>query len=75
MLCDGRQGACTPRWNWFLVFCLPLALVVFAKGAVLDKRVSGRSQRQELSMQERLEAEQRLSDLGYWTGSSSALHL
>ena len=68
MLCDGRQGARTPRWNWFLVLCLPLALVVFAKGAVPDKRVSGRSQRQELSMEERLEAEQRLSDLGYWTG-------
>ena len=68
MLCDGRQGAGTPRWNWFLVLCLPLALVVFAKGAVPDKRVSGPSQRQELSMEERLEAEQRLSDLAYWTG-------
>jgi hypothetical protein len=68
MLYDGRQGARTLRWNWFLVLCLPLALVVFAKGAVPDKRVSGRSQRQELSMEERLEAEQRLSDLGHWTG-------
>lgn len=68
MRCDGRQGARNRRWNWFLVFCLPLALVVFAKGAVPDKRVSGRSQRQELSMEERLEAEQRLSHLAYWTG-------
>ncbi|MDQ5845114.1 MAG: L,D-transpeptidase family protein [Acidobacteriota bacterium] len=33
-----------------------------------DKRVPKRPQRQELSLEERLEAEQRLSDLGYWTG-------
>lgn len=69
MLCDGRQGARSRRWNWVLVFCLPLALVVFADGAVLDKRVSDRSQRQALSIEERLEAEQRLADLGYWTGT------
>lgn len=68
MLYNGRQSARTRRCNWFLLLCLPLALVVFAKGAVLDKRVSGRSQSQGLSIEERLEAEQRLSDLAYWTG-------
>jgi hypothetical protein len=56
------------RWNWFLLFCLPLALVVIANGTVLDKRVARRRQRQEASVEKRLEAEQRLSDLGYWTG-------
>jgi len=49
-----------------LVISLPL--VVIANGTILDKRVPKRSQRQELSFEERLEAEQRLSSLGYWTG-------
>lgn len=68
MLYDEGQAVRTRRWHWFFMLFLPLALVVIANGAVLDKRVSGRSQRQELSIGERLEAEQRLSDLGYWTG-------
>lgn len=67
MLSNGRQGVRSRRSHW-LVLCLPLLLAEFANGAVLDKRVSGRIQRQELSLEERLEAEQRLSDLGYWTG-------
>jgi hypothetical protein len=55
------------RWNWSLLLFFLLALVVVANGTVVDKRAN-RSQRQELSFEERLEAEQRLSDLGYWTG-------
>ena len=63
-----RQGTRIHRWNWFLLLVISLPLVVIANGTILDKRVPKRSQRQELSFEERLEAEQRLSSLGYWTG-------
>jgi N-acetylmuramoyl-L-alanine amidase len=49
------------------LLCILLALVVSANATTLDKR-STRGQRQELSLEERLEAEQSLSSLGYWTG-------
>ena len=68
MLYNERQDVRRRRWNWLFLLCLSLALVVIANGTVLDKRVSKRSQRQEVPFEERLEAEQRLSDLGYWTG-------
>ena len=68
MLYNERLDVRRHRWNWFLLPCLSLALVLIANGTVLDKRVSKRSQRQEVPFEERLEAEQRLSDLGYWTG-------
>lgn len=64
----GRQDVRTRRWNWFLLLCFSLALVVIANGALPDRRVSKRGQRQGLSVEERLEAEQRLSQMGYWTG-------
>ena len=68
MLFNERLDVRRRRWNWFLLPCLSLALVLIANGTVLDKRVSKRGQRQEVPFDERLEAEQRLSALGYWTG-------
>jgi hypothetical protein len=68
MLYNEKQDIRVHRWNWLLLFCLPLALVVFANGAALDNRISKRGSRQALPFAERLEAEQRLLDLGYWTG-------
>jgi peptidoglycan hydrolase-like protein with peptidoglycan-binding domain len=44
------------------------ALTASANATVPDKRISRRAQRQELSLEDRLEGEQRLSNLGYWTG-------
>jgi len=56
------------RWRrQFFLLCILLALVVSANATTLDKR-SKRGQLQELSLEERLYAEQRLSSLGYWTG-------
>ena len=69
MLCTEKQAVRARRWNLFLLLCLSLALVVIANGTALDKRVSKRGQRQELPFEERIEAERRLSDLGYWTGA------
>ena len=68
MLYNEKQDVRVRRWNWLLLFCLPLALVVSANGTALDKRIPKRGSRQELPFEKRLEAEQRLSDLGYWTG-------
>lgn len=68
MLYNEKQDIRVHRWNWLLLFCLPLVLVVFANGAALDNRISKRGSRQALPFEERLEAEQRLLDLGYWTG-------
>jgi hypothetical protein len=56
------------RPNWLVLFCISLAFVVIANGTASSKGVSKRSAKQEISFAERLEAEQRLSDLGYWTG-------
>jgi hypothetical protein len=54
--------------NWFVLLGISLALVVIANGTASSKGVSKRSSKQEISFAERLEAEQRLADLGYWTG-------
>ena len=61
-----KQGVRARGCNWFLLFCIPLTLLVV--GTAQAKNVSKRSSHQEISFAERLEAEQRLSDLGYWTG-------
>jgi hypothetical protein len=51
-----------------------LALLLVANASALDKRVSkGSRQSQGLSLEERLELEQQLSDLGYWTGPIDGL--
>jgi hypothetical protein len=67
VLCH-EQDVRSRRWSALFLLCLSLALVVIANGTALDKRVSKRGQRRDLPLEERLEAEQRLSDLGYWTG-------
>jgi len=69
MLYNEKQDIRARRWNWLLLLCIPLALVVIANGTARDKSVSKRGSHQEIPFEERLEAEQRLSDLGYWTGS------
>jgi hypothetical protein len=56
---DVRKRRCSQLFIW----CLLLAFTVSASATMPDKRVQQRAQRQEL-----FEAEQRLSDLGYWTG-------
>ena len=68
MLSNRNDNTLSRGWSWLLLLSIPLALVVSANGSLLDKRTSQRSQRQWLSLEERLEAEQRLSSLGYWTG-------
>ena len=54
------------RWrSQLFLLCILLAFVASANATTPDKR-SKRGQRQELSLEERLYAEQRLSSLGYW---------
>ena len=68
MFYNEKQDVRARRWNWPFLLCIPLALVVIANGTTRDKSVSKRGSHQEIPFEERLEAEQRLSDLGYWTG-------
>lgn len=56
------------RWKQFVAFFLLLVTAAGANATMLDKRISKRTQRQELSLEERFEAEQLLTNLGYWTG-------
>jgi len=56
------------RCSQLFIGCVLLAFTVSASATVPDKRLTKRTQRQVLSLQDRFEAEQRLSDLGYWTG-------
>ncbi|HYJ88403.1 MAG TPA: L,D-transpeptidase family protein, partial [Pyrinomonadaceae bacterium] len=56
------------RCSQLFIWCVLLAFTVSANATMPDKRVPKRAQRQELSLQERQEAEQLLSNLGYWTG-------
>jgi hypothetical protein len=51
-----------------LMFCLLVALPGNANAVIPDERIPKRAQRQELSLEERMETEQLLSNLGYWTG-------
>jgi hypothetical protein len=62
---DVRKRRCSQLFIW----CVLLAFTVSASATMPDKRVTKRALRQELSLEDRFEAEQRLSDLGYWTGS------
>jgi hypothetical protein len=39
MLYNEKQDVRVRRWNWLLLFCLSLALVVSANGTALDKRI------------------------------------
>jgi len=58
------------RWrNWLFRLSIALAFVVIVNGTDWGRWVSMRSSKQQISFAERLEAEQRLVDLGYWTGS------
>ena len=61
---DGR----TRRWKSFFMFWVILFVTASATASVSDKRVPRPAQRRELSVAERLETEQLLSSLGYWTG-------
>ena len=59
-----RKRRCSQLFIW----CVVLFFTANANATLPDKRISRRAQRQELSLENRLEGEQRLSDLGYWTG-------
>jgi|SRR5687767_749575 len=56
------------RWKQFVAFFLLLVTAASANATMPDKRISKRTQRQELPLEERFEAEQLLTNLGYWTG-------
>lgn len=63
-----KRDAQARRPHWLVLFGISLALVVIVNGTASSKGVSKRSSKQEISFAERLEAEQYLADLGYWTG-------
>lgn len=54
--------------NQLLIWYVLFAFTATANAGVPDKRISRRLQRHALSVADRFEAEQRLSDLGYWIG-------
>ena len=56
------------RWKQIVVFFALLVTTASANVTMPDKRALKRGQRPGLSLEERLEAEQLLSNLGYWTG-------
>lgn len=68
MFAGKREDGGKRRWKQLLMFCVLLVFTGSANATEPDKRVPRRSQRQALSLEERIETEQRLSDLGYWTG-------
>lgn len=68
MLAERREDGGKRRWKQLVIFFVFLVITASANATMPDKRVPKRSQRQELPLEERLEAEQLLSNLGYWTG-------
>lgn len=52
-------------WPQLLIFCVLLVIAASANATTSDKRIPNREQ---LSLEERVEAEQLLARLGYWTG-------
>jgi hypothetical protein len=68
MLCNEKPGVRARRWNRLFLLCIPLVLVIIANATAQNRSVSKRGLDQEIRFEERLEGEQRLSDLGYWTG-------
>jgi hypothetical protein len=68
MLGKKRNDGEKSRWQRLLIFCLLLAIAGSANATVPDKRIPQRAQRQGLPLEERIETEQLLSNLGYWTG-------
>jgi hypothetical protein len=68
MLSEERENVGKCRGKFLLIFCMLVAFAVGVNAAATDKRVSKRAPRQDLTLEDRLEAEKLLSDLGYWTG-------
>ena len=68
MLFEKRENVRKRLCSQLFIWCVLLAFTASANATMPDKRVPKRAQRQELSLQERQEAEQLLSNLGYWTG-------
>lgn len=56
-------------WRCCLMLLMSFLLALVANGSVQDKQATKRSQNQQLPSEARLEFEQRLSALGYWTGA------
>ena len=68
MLAEKREDGGKRRWKQLVISCVLLFIAGSANATVPDERIPKRAQRQELSLEERIETEQLLSNLGYWTG-------
>lgn len=68
MLFEKRGKVRKRLFSQLFICCVLVTFTASANATMPDKRVPKRAQRQELSLEERLEAEQLLSNLGYWTG-------
>ncbi|HKO41818.1 MAG TPA: L,D-transpeptidase family protein [Pyrinomonadaceae bacterium] len=68
MLAEKREAGGDRRWKQLLMLCVLLVITASAKATVPDIDGPRRAPRQELSLQERIETEQLLANLGYWTG-------
>ena len=68
MLFHEKREVRPNRWNWKFLLCVHLVFVAVANGSMPNKGVSKHRSSQGISLAERFEAEQRLADLGYWTG-------
>lgn len=68
MLSKDKHKVRSLRMSWLLLLLISLPLAVIAGGTAQDKRRSQPRPRQELTHDERLEAEQCLAEQGYWTG-------
>ena len=67
MLAEKREAAGKRRWKQLLVFFVLLVITGSANATVPDKTPEG-TQRQQLSLHERIETERLLLSLGYWAG-------
>ena len=68
MLYSEKGGVRARRWKRLFLIWFPLAFVILANAATPTRSISKRGSHQEIRFEEKLETEQRLSDLGYWTG-------
>ncbi len=68
MLYSEKGGVRASGWKRLFLIWFPLAFVIPANAATQARSISKRDSHQEIRFEEKLEAEQRLSDLGYWTG-------
>ena len=68
MFAEIREEGRKRRWKLLLMFVVLLVITGSANATVPDKDAPKRAPSQQLSLEERIETEQLLSNLGYWTG-------